>query len=108
RVQEGIDGWTKAYGKVTNVKTIGQRTFVFDSEPEIHSYVRVSFEHGSEVLRVIHAGSGLLHLDRINMPPFVEMVLAPAGPGHWTTWDFKLGTGAIVSREDGRFVLRGQ
>jgi CubicO group peptidase (beta-lactamase class C family) len=108
RVQEGIDRLTKAFGKVTDVKTIGQRTFVFESEPEMHSYVRITFERGSEVLRVIHAGSGLLRLDRFNMPPFLEMVLAPAGPGRWTTWDFKLGTGAIVSREDSRLVVRGQ
>jgi CubicO group peptidase (beta-lactamase class C family) len=108
RVQEEIEHWTKSYGKVTAVKTIGQRTFVFEAVPEIHSYVRVTFEHGSEVLRVLHTGSGLLRFDRLNMPPGIEMVLAPAGPGRWTTWDFKLGTGAIVSREGGRLVLRGQ
>jgi len=108
RVQEQIDAWTKEYGKLTDVKTIGQRTFVFEAEPELHSYVRVGFEHGSGVLRILHVGSGGLRLGQLNMPPGMEMVLAPAGPGRWTTWDFKLGTGAIVSREDGRLVLRGQ
>ena len=43
RVQEGIERLTRAFGKVTRVMTIGQRTFVFESEPEIHSYVRVTF-----------------------------------------------------------------
>jgi CubicO group peptidase (beta-lactamase class C family) len=108
RVQEQVDAWTKLHGKMTAVKTVGQRTFVFEAEPEIHSYVRVDFEHGSEVLRVLHIGSGGLRLDRLTMPPGMEMVLAPAGPERWTTWDFKLGTGAIVSREDGRLVLRGE
>jgi CubicO group peptidase (beta-lactamase class C family) len=108
RVQEGVERYTKSYGKVTSVKTIGQRTFVFEAEPEIHSYVRVDFERGSEVLRVLHVGSGGLRFDRLNMPPMIEMVLAPAGPGHWTTWDFKLGTGAIISRDHDHLVLQGE
>jgi hypothetical protein len=108
RVEEEAAALTKAYGKATAVKTIGQRTFIFEGEPEIHSYVRVDFERGADVLRVIHAGSGTLHFDRLNMPPGIEMVLAPAGPGRWTTWDFKLGTGAIISQESGRLVIQGQ
>jgi CubicO group peptidase (beta-lactamase class C family) len=108
RTQEAIAEWTKEYGKPTGVKTIGQRAFVFESEPELQSYVRVDFERGVEVLRVLHSGSGLLELGRLTMPPRIEMVLAPAGPGRWTTWDFKLGMGAIVGREHGRLVLRGQ
>ncbi|MBV8519095.1 MAG: beta-lactamase family protein [Acidobacteria bacterium] len=107
-VREGIAQWKQAYGNVTNIRTVGQRTFVFEAEPEIQSYVRVDFERGAEILRVIHTGAGLLRLDRLKMPPFLEMVLAPAGPGKWTTWDFKLGTGAIVSRDGSRLVLQGQ
>jgi hypothetical protein len=107
-IREGVEHWRKAYGNVTNIRTAGQRTFVFEAEPEIQSYVRVDFERGSEVLRVLHTGSGGLRLDRLNMPPFIEMVLAPDGPGRWTTWDFKLGTGAIVTRDGDRLVLQGQ
>jgi CubicO group peptidase (beta-lactamase class C family) len=107
-IRDGIDQWKKAYGNVTKIRTVGQRTFVFEAEPEIHSYVRVDFERGSEVLRVLHTGSGGLRLDRLNMPPGIEMVLAPDGSGRWTTWDFKLGTGAIVSRDGDRLVLQGQ
>ena len=107
-IRDGVDHWKKAYGKVTAIRTIGQRTFVFQAEPEIQSYVRVDFERGSEVLRVIHTGTGLLRIDRLNMPPFLEMVLAPYGPGQWTTWDFKLGTGAIVRRDGERLVIQGQ
>jgi CubicO group peptidase (beta-lactamase class C family) len=107
-IREGVDHWKKAYGNVTTIRTVGQRTFVIEAEPEIDSYVRVDFEHGSEILRVIHTGSGLLRLDRLNMPPFLEMVLAPDGAGRWTTWDFKLGTGAIVSRDGDRLVVQGQ
>ncbi len=107
-IREGVDGWKKAYGKVTAIRTIGQRTFVFQAEPEIHSYVRVDFERGSEVLRVLHTGSGGLRIDRLKMPPFLEMVLAPNGRGEWTTWDFKLGTGAIIRRDGERLVIRGQ
>jgi hypothetical protein len=107
-LREGVDAWKKAYGKVTNIRTIGQRTFVFQAEPEIHSYVRVDFERGSEVLRVLHTGSGGLRIDRLKMPPFLEMVLAPYGPGKWTTWDFKLGTGAIIRRDGDRLAIQGQ
>jgi len=107
-IREGVDAWKKANGKVTSIRTIGQRTFVFEAEPEIQSYVRVDFERGSEVLRVVHTGSGGLRIDRLRMPPFLEMVLAPYGPGAWTTWDFKLGTGAIVHRDGERLVIQGQ
>jgi CubicO group peptidase (beta-lactamase class C family) len=107
-IREGVDHWKTAYGNVTSIRTGGQRTFVFEAEPELQSYVRVDFEHGSEILRVIHTGSGHLRLDRLNMPPFMEMVLAPYGPRRWTTWDFKLGTGAIVSRDGDRLVVQGQ
>jgi CubicO group peptidase (beta-lactamase class C family) len=107
-VRSGVEQWKKAYGNVTSIRTVGQRTFVFEAEPEIQSYVRVGFERGSEVLRVLHTGTGRLRLDRLNMPPFLEMVLAPDGPGRWTTWDFKLGTGAIVSRDGDHLILQGQ
>ncbi|HEX3583010.1 MAG TPA: serine hydrolase domain-containing protein [Thermoanaerobaculia bacterium] len=107
-IRESVEAWKKAYGKVTSIRTIGQRTFVFEAEPEIQSYVRVDFERGSEVLRVLHTGSGGLRLDRLKMPPFLEMVLAPDGPGAWTTWDFKLGTGASVRRDGERLVIQGQ
>lgn len=108
RVSEQLEAWKKEYGNVTGIKTVGQRTFVYEGDVELHSFLRVDFERGSEVLRVIHLGNGLLTLDRLNMPPGMEAVLAPAGPGRWTTWDFKLGFGGVVTREDGKLVIRGQ
>lgn len=107
-VAEQIEAWKAKYGAVTGVKTVGQRTFVFEGDAELHSYLRVDFERGSEVLRIIHLANGLLSLDRLNMPPWMESVLAPAGPGRWTTWDFKLGFGAVLTRDDGKLVIRAQ
>ena len=107
-IRAGVDAWQKAFGKVTKIRTVGQRTFVFQAEPEIQSYERVDFERGSEVLRVVHTGSGSLRIDRLTMPPFLEMVLDPYGPGTWTTWDFKLGMGAIVRRDGDRLIIQGQ
>jgi CubicO group peptidase (beta-lactamase class C family) len=107
RFGQQLDAAKKRYGNVTGVTTIGQRAFVFEGAPEIQSYERVDFERGSEVLRVIHLGSGLLTVDRVNLPPGVELVLAPSGPGRWTTWDFKLGAAALVTNDTGSLVIRG-
>jgi CubicO group peptidase (beta-lactamase class C family) len=107
-IGEQIAAWKNKYGNVLDVRTVGQRSFVFEGDAELQSYLRVGFERGSEILRIIHLANGLLNLDRLNIPPGMEAVLAPAGPGRWTTWDFKLGSGAVITREDGKLVIRAQ
>lgn len=108
QVEEEVAALTKRYGAVTSVKTVAQRTFVFDGSAEVHSYERVDFEHGTEVLRAIRLGSGRLRFSRFNLPPGIEAVLAPAGPGRWTTWNWKLGSGAVVRRSGQAFVIQGE
>jgi hypothetical protein len=108
KMAEQLANWKKEYGEVTSVKTVAQRTFNFQGSAEVHSYERLDFERGSQILRVIRLGNGLLAIDRLNMPPGIEAVLAPAGPGCWTTWNWKLGSGATIRRAGQAFVIQGQ
>jgi hypothetical protein len=85
-----------ALGAITGVETISGRTFVHDGAPELQTYVRVTFEHGLRLIRVLQPASGDIETRPTPLPPTIELVLAPADDGRCTTWTFQLATSATI------------
>ena len=93
---ERAKGLTASFGELRSVSTVYQRSFVFDGQLEIQSFVRLEYEKGDLVLRVLHRPSGEITLNAVNMPDGVEGVLTPTIGGGYSTWDFTLGNGAQI------------
>jgi CubicO group peptidase (beta-lactamase class C family) len=87
----------EAFGDLRRMNTVFQRWFFFGGQGEVHSFIRMEFEKGEVVIRVIHFPSGEITLNMVDPPPGLEAVLVPTIGGMYSTWDFTLGHGARIT-----------
>jgi hypothetical protein len=87
----------EAFGDLRGMSTVFQRWFFFGGKGEVHSFIRMEFERGEVVIRVIHFPSGEITLNMVKTPPGLEAVLVPTIGGSYSTWDFTLGHGARIA-----------
>ena len=91
-----VQRFTAEEGPITGVHTLAVKAFVHDGAPEIQSYVRVTFEHGDRLVRVLQFPGGGTETSIVSLPPWIELVLGRTGPGLCHTWTFRLATSATV------------
>lgn len=91
------------FGGVDDGGVALQRTFVYEGVPEIQTYVRVR----DDFVRVITTSSERAGVERIDLGPGIEVVLAPAAGGDFSTWEARLGTGVRVHFSPGAMRITG-
>jgi hypothetical protein len=63
RIQQLWQSWTSANGPLKSVATVYERAFVFGGNSESQTFLHLQFEHGDEIVRVIHLNDGTLALN---------------------------------------------
>jgi CubicO group peptidase (beta-lactamase class C family) len=97
---EALADWAKSVwtssaerlGAFRAATTMHYRSFIYQGNPELLSFIDLRFDKGDVLLRVIHEVSGRVALNAVRQQPGAEAVLAPSPRGGYTAWEPRLGS----------------